>query len=65
MSRPKKVTFTDALAVWAETASEQEIRDGVVMLSIYARQRKMAFSIRIESTKPGTQIQLKEDNDGR
>lgn len=50
MSRTKKVSFTDSLAIWAETASEQEIRDGVVMLSIYARQRKFDWRLRIELT---------------
>lgn len=48
MSRTKKVPFADSLAVWLETADEQEIRDGAVSMSIYARQRKFQFTIRIE-----------------
>jgi hypothetical protein len=48
MSRTKKVPFFDALAIWLETADEQEIRDGAVSMSIYARQRRFSFNIRIE-----------------
>lgn len=48
MSRTKKVPFADSLAIWAETAPEQEIRDGVVSLSIYARSRGFKWRIRIE-----------------
>ncbi len=48
MSRTKKVPFFDALAIWLETADEQEIRDGAVSMSIYARQRRFNFNIRIE-----------------
>lgn len=49
MSRTKQIPFHDALAVWLETADEVEIRDGAVMLGIYARQRKFAFRIRVEA----------------
>lgn len=49
MSRAKKIPFADSLAIWAETAPEEEIRDGVVMLGIYARQRKFQFRIRVEA----------------
>ncbi len=48
MARPKKVLFGDALAIILETAEEQEIRDYVVMMGIYARQRKFSFAIRID-----------------
>jgi hypothetical protein len=51
MSRTKKIPFADSLAIWAETADEQEIRDGAVMLGIYARQRKFGFAVRIEPVK--------------
>lgn len=56
MSRTKQVPFTDSLAVWAETADEQEIRDGVNMLSVYCRQRKFAFKVRIEAVTVATVI---------
>ncbi len=45
MSRTKKVPFADSLAIWCETASEEEIRDGAVMMGIYARQRKFQFRV--------------------
>ncbi len=48
MSRTKKVPFADSLAIWLDTADEQEIRDGAVAMSIYTRQRKFGFNIRIE-----------------
>lgn len=48
MGRRKIVPFADALAVWAETAPEEEIRDCVVSLSIYARSRGFKWRIRIE-----------------
>jgi hypothetical protein len=50
MSRTKKLPFADALAIWCETAPEEEIRDGAVMMGIYARQRKFAFRVRIETS---------------
>ncbi len=49
VSRTKKIPFADSLAIWCETASEEEIRDGAVMLGIYARQRNFAFRIRLET----------------
>lgn len=49
MSRTKRVPFTDSLAIWAETADEAKIRDGAVMLGIYARQRKFSFRVRVEA----------------
>lgn len=48
MSRTKKVPFADALAIWCETCDEQEFRDAVVSMGVYARQRKLGFTIRIE-----------------
>lgn len=48
MARTKRIPFHDSLAIWLETADEQEVRDGAVMLGIYARQRKFQFAIRIE-----------------
>ncbi len=48
MSRTKKVPFADSLAIWAETCDPEEFRDGAVSLSVYARQRKLNFNIRIE-----------------
>ena len=51
MSRPKK-PFADILADWAEEADPQEFRDSIVMLSVYARQRKLDFKIRVETVKP-------------
>lgn len=52
MARTKKISFTDSLAIWAETCPEEELRDGIVMLSIYARQRNLKFRIRIEPLVP-------------
>ena len=49
MSRTKKVPFADSLAIWAETCTEEEFRDGVVSLGVYARQRKLKFIVRIEA----------------
>lgn len=60
MGRPRKQqpAFTDALAIWLETADEQEIRDGMVMAAIYVRQRKLGFAVRVETIKK--QLELKE-----
>jgi hypothetical protein len=62
MGRPRKQqpAFADALAIWLETADEQEIRDGMVMSSIYVRQRKLGFAVRVETIKQQAQIELKE-----
>ncbi len=57
MGRTKKVPFHDSLAIWLETASEEEIRDGAVMLGIYARQRNFAFRVRLE-TAPIPKMQM-------
>lgn len=54
MARTKKVPFFDALAIWAETADEQEIRDGVNQLATWAAARRFQFRIhvkQIEQTK--------------
>lgn len=61
MGRHKQIPFADSLAVWAETASEQEIRDGVNMLSVYARQRKFQFRIRIEAAPVEKPLPLLEE----
>lgn len=60
MGRPRKQqpAFADALAIWLETADEQEIRDGMVMAAIYVRQRKLGFAVRVETIKK--QLELKE-----
>ncbi len=60
MARTKKVPFIDSLAVWCETASEEEIRDGAVMLNIYARQRKFQFRVRLEAAPVEKQLPLLE-----
>jgi hypothetical protein len=63
MSRTKQIPFHDSLAVWLETADEQEIRDGAVMLGIYARQRKFSFAVRLEPIapkRPAEDVKLKE-----
>ena len=49
MARTKKVPFADSLAIWAETADEMEIRDGVVALGIYIARRGFAFKIKIDA----------------
>lgn len=59
MSRTKKIPFADSLAIWAETCSEEEFRDGVVSLGVYARQRRLKFVVRVEAAPvhkfaPGT-----------
>ena len=48
MARTKKVPFADALAIWAETSDEMELRDGMVALSVYIAQRHFDWKIKIE-----------------
>lgn len=47
MSRPKK-TFADALDIFMETASEDEIRGIVASVAVWARVRRLGFRVYIE-----------------
>lgn len=49
MSRPKKIPFADALDVYLETASEDEIRGAAASLAVWARVRKFGFRVKVET----------------
>lgn len=50
MSR-RKGTFADALDIFGETGSEQEVRDAANQLGVWARVRKLGFKVKVEDAK--------------
>ena len=50
MSRPAK-TFSDRLDEWLETATEQEVRDILAAIRIWARWKKLPFTVKVEDQK--------------
>ena len=50
MSRPRKL-FTDTLDEWLETATEQEVRDALASIRIWARWKKLPFTVKVEEQK--------------
>ena len=51
MSRRKEVSFTDAADIYLDTASATEVRDLAVMVSTYARARKLPFKVVVSDVK--------------
>ena len=48
MSRTKKVPFVDALDIWLETATEDEIMMTALQLRVWAATRRFKFRIKVE-----------------
>jgi len=55
MARPRS-SFADILDDWLENAPEQEVRDVITRIAIWARWRKFPWKLRLDSPK------IKNDN---
>lgn len=43
----KRITWTDKMQVWLETATEQEIRDAMASVDVWCRVRKFGFRVAV------------------
>lgn len=61
MSRRKKeVSFTDAADIYLDTSSPAAVRDLAVMVSTYARARKLPFKVTVTDLEAPKEIKLVE-----
>lgn len=60
MSRTKQVSFVDAADIYLETSSAAAVRDLAVMVSTYARARKLPFKVTITDIEALKEIKLVE-----